>query len=68
MAAPVQPRFFIDSQGIASVKIASDAVLLSMVPEQQGDLQLRLLDLADGSCLKVSVLVLTGVKHEGHFG
>jgi hypothetical protein len=53
MAAPVHPRFFIDSQGIASVKIASDAVLLSMVPEQPGELELRLLDLADGSCVKV---------------
>ena len=54
MAAPLQPRFYIDSQGVASVKIATDAVLLTMAPEQPGEeLQLRLLDLADGSCVKV---------------
>ena len=68
MAAPVHPRFFIDSQGIASVKIASDAVLLSMVPEQPGELELRLLDLVDGSCVKVRAASAGAVGARGEGG
>lgn len=60
MQVPQQPRFSCSSQGIRDVKVAPAALLLTMQPdaERPGELPLRVLDLEDGSCVKVCLLLL----------